>query len=60
MLQENHNLLFIERFKMRVIEIIEQIKNSNDNFFVLIDTAKNHLYYRRWLKKLAKDQLIQR
>lgn len=44
---------------MRVIEIIEQIKNSNDNFFVLIDTAKNHLYFRCWLKNLAKDQFIQ-
>jgi len=46
---------------MNSIELFNQINDSkNDsNFFLLLDTAKNHLYIKRWLKTQSKVKINQ-
>lgn len=59
MQQENLNRLYIERFNVNRNELIEMIKVVDSNFFLLIDTAKNHNYFKKWLKCLTKKQIAQ-
>ncbi|UUS56566.1 MULTISPECIES: DUF4123 domain-containing protein [unclassified Acinetobacter] len=46
---------------MNSTKLFEQIakSDSENNFFLLLDTAKNYLFIRRWLKKLSFKKLKQ-
>ena len=46
---------------MNSTKLFEQIaqSDSENNFFLLLDTAKNYLFIRRWLNKLPSKKLKQ-
>ena len=37
----------------------QQESNPNLNFYLLLDSAKNHIYIKRWLKTLSEKQFNQ-
>lgn len=55
---ENLTHSYIERFNMEAFELAEVIENTNSNFFLLIDSAKNHLFFKKWLNSLTRQQLL--
>lgn len=46
---------------MNTTQLFENIaqENSTTHFFLLLDTAKKHLFVRKWLKKLPEEKLKQ-
>lgn len=44
---------------MDAFEFTKMIENSDSNFLLLVDSAKNHLFFKKWLKGLSRQQLSQ-
>lgn len=60
----NHYRLYIGKFDMNTNQLFDHIfqqqeSNPSLNFYLLLDTAKNHIYIRRWLKTLPEKQFNQ-